>query len=85
MKAIETIPVVNKLIGNISPRGESNADNISLENLQEYIKVIEAMIDRVIEVGKNNEHSYEASVVKHVDFIDESLDLISEKIKDRLN
>lgn len=69
-----------KLIGPISPQGESNGDNQRLLNLEETIELTEKLIDDIINISKYRDR-YEASVkaigLRGQQFIDE----LKEKIE----
>lgn len=53
--------IVNKIIGNTSPVGETNEDNIRLENLRQLCGLVEKLIND-IEYVKRFKDSQEYSV-----------------------
>lgn len=55
--------VVKNLIGEIIPQGESNTDRERLENLYQYIDLINALLDDIFHVSDRAD-SYEDSVSK---------------------
>lgn len=63
--------VVDKLIGDISPRGESNHDNQSINNLKEYCNVISQMIAKIEDISYYNRNAQEYSIKEHVEYIDD--------------
>ena len=60
MKAEQIIEVVNKLIGEIEPIGETNYDNKVKENLNTMVEVVGHYVDVICEVAEMN--SYCASI-----------------------
>ena len=61
--------VVDKLIGDISPIGESNHDAESIGNLKEYCDVISQMVAKIEDISYYNKNSQEYSVKEHVNYI----------------
>lgn len=44
--------IVKKIVGNIKPVGETNEDNLRLDNLNECLNLTENLIDEILEVAK---------------------------------
>ena len=66
---MELIDIVNKLIGNIEPIGDTTIDHERFENLKTYCKLINEMVRKVDDVACKNESSTLASVKKANDYI----------------
>lgn len=60
MKAEQIIEVIDKLVGGITPIGETNCDNKVKENLNTMIEVVGHYVDEICEVAQMN--SYCASI-----------------------
>ena len=60
MKAEQIIEVIDKLIGEIKPIGETNYDNKVEENLNTMVEVVGHYVDKICEVAQMN--SYCASI-----------------------
>ena len=60
MKAEQIIEVVDKLVGGITPIGETNYDNKVKENLNTIIEIVGHYVDEICEVAQMN--SYCASI-----------------------
>lgn len=60
MKAEYIIEVIDKLIGEIKPIGETNYDNKVIENLNTMVEVVGHYVDEICEVAQMN--SYCASI-----------------------
>lgn len=60
MKAEQIIEVIDKLVGGITPIGETNYDNKVKENLNTMIEVVGHYVDEICEVAQMN--SYCASI-----------------------
>ena len=60
MKAEQIIEVINKLIGEIEPIGETNYDNKVKENLNTMVEIVGHYVDEICEVAQMN--SYCASI-----------------------
>lgn len=69
MKAETVLAVVKKLIGPISPVGESNADKQRLDNTIEMCELLVFLKNELDLVIHNNSNAREASVKKVVDHI----------------
>lgn len=70
---MELIDIVNKLIGNIEPIGDTSVDEERFENLKAYCELINEMVTQVDDVAYNNRNSNLASVKKSNDYIDNFL------------
>lgn len=61
MDSEQVIEVLEKLIGPIEPAGETHTDNVRLENLKNYIEVLDHLhteVDRIsCEYEKYHQHS----------------------------
>jgi hypothetical protein len=66
---MELIDIVDKLIGNIKPIGDTSVDEERFENLKVYCELINEMVRRVDDVACKNESSTLASVKKANDYI----------------
>ena len=66
---MELIDIVNKLIGNIEPIGDTTIDHERFENLKTYCELINEMVRKVDDVACKNESSTLASVKKANDYI----------------
>jgi hypothetical protein len=60
--------VVNKLIGNIRPVGETNEDNKRLENLKEMCSLVESILYDIDDLIYRNKDAHEASIKRSVDY-----------------
>ena len=60
MKAEQSIEVIDKLVGGITPIGESNYDNKVKENLNTMIEIVGHYVDELGEIAQMN--SYCASI-----------------------
>ena len=74
MKAETVKEVVQKLIGPISPCGESNQDQQRLQSAIEMCELIYSLKNELDIVIINNKRSKEASVKRIVDHINEFYD-----------
>ena len=66
---MELIDIVDKLVGNIEPVGDTTIDNERFENLKVYCELINVMVRKVDDVTYNNRNSTLASVKKANDYI----------------
>ena len=66
---MELIDIVDKLIGNIKPIGDTAIDEERFENLKAYCELINEMVRKVDDVACENENSTQASVKKANDYI----------------
>lgn len=66
---MELIDIVDKLVGNIEPVGDTTIDNERFENLKVYCELINEMVRKVDDVTYNNRNSTLASVKKANDYI----------------
>ena len=66
---MELIDIVDKLVGNIEPVGNTTIDNERFENLKVYCELINEMVRKVDDVTYNNRNSTLASVKKANDYI----------------
>lgn len=62
MRAEQIIEVIDKLVGEITPIGETNYDNKAKENLNMMIEIVSHYIDDICEIAQTD--SYMASVQK---------------------
>ncbi len=60
MKAEQIIEVIDRLVGGITPIGESNYDNKVKENLNTIIEIVGHYVDELGEIAQMN--SYCASI-----------------------
>lgn len=71
------LEIVEKLIGNITPVGETNTDNQRFENLKELCSLTLALVQKIDVMGDTYKDSYEFSVKRAStyarEFIDEVL------------
>lgn len=74
MKAETVKEVVEKLIGPISPVGESNTDKQRLQNAVEMCELIYSLKCELDLVILNNKHAKEHSIKKVIDHIIEFYD-----------
>jgi hypothetical protein len=58
---MEVYEVVQKLIGKIEPYGDTNIDEMRVENLKEYINLTHLLIADLIEIAKYKDR-YEYSI-----------------------
>ena len=66
---MELIDIVDKLIGDIGPVGDTAIDEERFENLKAYCELIDEMVSKVDDVACKNENSRLASVKKANDYI----------------
>lgn len=66
---MELIDIVDKLIGDIEPVGDTTIDEERFENLKAYCELIDKMVSKVDDVACKNENSRLASVKKSNDYI----------------
>lgn len=60
MKAEQIIEVIDKLVGGITPIGETNYDNKAKENLNMMIEIVGHYVDEIGEIAQTD--SYMASI-----------------------
>lgn len=60
MKPEQIIEVIDKLVGGITPIGETNYDNEAKNNLETMIEIVGHYVDEICEVAQMN--SYCASI-----------------------
>ena len=58
MKAEQIIEVLDKLIGEIKPIGETNYDNKVKENLNTMVEVVGHYVDEICEVAQMNSYYF---------------------------
>lgn len=59
MKERDLQTIVYKVVGNISPVGETNVDNERFENLQEFVELVHALVWDLHAVSHcTNNHEY---------------------------
>ena len=56
MKDVNIYELINNLIGNIDPIGESNEDEKRFDNLKEYTELIDKLMVNVRDVARSHEH-----------------------------
>ena len=71
---MEIIDVVNKLIGPIEPIGETHADNIRYENLENMIELMKSLHMRIDAIATDYKDRPEFSMNRAGKFADEYLD-----------
>lgn len=57
----EVLKILNQLIGQVNPVGETSRDEINFLNLQMMCEVSESLIDRIKEINEQYKDSYEYS------------------------
>lgn len=85
METFRIEDIVKKLLGEISPVGETNTDQIRLVNLSQTINLAYELIDQIIEVSKESnrhEHSIKTAGLKAKDFIKNLKDTLSDVFPD---
>lgn len=60
MRAEQIIEVIDKLVGGITPIGETNYDNKAKENLNMMIEIVGHYVDDICEIAQTD--SYMASI-----------------------
>ena len=69
--------VVNRLIGNITPIGKAEVDEIRFDNLEAMCKLVNSLVQEIDRVHYDNKDSHEHSIKKASDyarnFIDNTL------------
>lgn len=58
MKTEQIIEVIDKLVGGITPIGETNYDNKAKKNLNTMIEVVGHYIDEICEIALMNSNCY---------------------------
>lgn len=58
MKTEQIVEVIDKLIGGITPIGETNYDNKVKQNLNTMIEVVGHYVDEICEVAQMNSYCY---------------------------
>lgn len=58
----EVLKILNQLIGQVAPIGETTRDEIYFSNLQTMCEISEYLIDRIRGINGNYKDSYEYSV-----------------------
>ena len=58
MKTEQIIEVIDKLIGGITPIGETNYDNKVKQNLNTMIEVVGHYVDEICEIAHMNSYCY---------------------------
>jgi len=61
MKVEQVIEVIDKLVGGITPIGETNCDNKAKENLNMIIEVVGHYVDEICEVAQMSNY-HQASI-----------------------
>jgi hypothetical protein len=67
MNCMETIDIINKIIGPITPCADSAIDSVRLENLKNYCNVAEQMMLNIRSIARDNSSNF-ASVKKMGEF-----------------
>jgi len=79
MKPLTKREIVYRLIGNISPQGNSALDDFSFENLKELCELVDSLVRDIDEVHYRNKDAQEYSVKRAADyarnFIDNTLSI----------
>jgi len=68
--------VVMKLIGDISPIGETNEDNKRFENLKIMADLVDALLTDMDEIVFRKSNNQEYSIKRSVDFVIDFMDEI---------
>lgn len=71
---MENYDVVKKLIGNITPVGETNEDNKRFENLKEMCKLMEQIHIDLDDISYRYKDRHEFSIKRAVEYIDKFFD-----------
>ena len=61
-KAEEVLPIIENLIGQIKPVGETNTDNDRFENLKEMCDLVNSLIGKIDAVGYDFKDYQEFSI-----------------------
>lgn len=56
MKKEQIIEVIDKLVGGITPIGETNYDNEAKNNLEVMIEIVGHYVDEICEIAQTNSH-----------------------------
>lgn len=64
MDAKTIVEIVNKLVGDINPAGESHIDEVRFENLKIMCEVTESLLHAIDNVAYVNKKKHEASCKK---------------------
>jgi len=68
--------IVKKLVGNISPIGETNEDNRRFENLKVMTDLVDSLLSEMDEIVYRKSNNQEFSIKRAVDFIIDFMDEI---------
>ena len=78
-KTLNSLEVVNKLVGNIEPIGDEMADRYRYENLKEYGKLTSELIEQLCR-GTEDAKSFQGSVKRNGKLCVEILERIQRRI-----
>lgn len=67
------VSIIEQLVGEISPVGQSERDAISFENLKLLCDVTDALLTKVSDVSTNNKNAYEHSVKRSQEYAERFL------------
>ena len=70
---MEIEDVVNKLIGDIRPVGESKKDEQSFENLKRMCLLVDNLVKQIDDVHSDNQGAHQASIIKSAEYADHFL------------
>ena len=62
MERIDIYAVVQKIVGDTSPVGETNTDNMRFENLEDMIGLVGSLIGDIADVARFNKDRQEYSM-----------------------
>lgn len=71
------IEIVENLVGEINPVGETNEDEVRFENLKVMCDLANSLISRIDDVAYKNKDSYEFSIKRSAEYAGK---FITEKI-----
>lgn len=70
---MEIEDVVNKLIGDIRPVGESKKDEQAFENLKRMCLLVDNLVKQIDDVHWDNIDAHQASIIKSAEYADHFL------------
>lgn len=67
------IKIVEKLVGEINPVGETNEDEVRFENLKVMCDLANNLISKIDDVAYKNKDSYEFSIKRSAEYAEKFL------------
>lgn len=67
------IKIVEKLVGEINPVGETNEDEVRFENLKIMCDLANSLISRIDDVAYKNKDRYEFSIKRSAEYAEKFL------------